>query len=317
MPAMQTVIDVAAAVILRTDGRFLLAQRPPGRPWAGYWEFPGGKFEPGEAGQECLARELNEELGIDIEASAPWITRVYAYPERTVRLHFFRVWRWRGTPHAREGQALSWETPTPTVVPLLPANTPVLRALSLPSIYAISAADELGVEKFLAQLERALAAGLRLVQIRDKTLPVAARAELARAAVMRAQAYGAKVLINDDIALAQAVGADGVHLSSRALAALAVRPPVVWCGASCHNGAALAHAARLGLDLAVLSPVLPTVTHPDAIPLGWDRFAVLVRDTSIPVYALGGMTADLLRVAQAHGAHGIALKSAAWHDEIR
>lgn len=314
---MQAVLDVAAAVILRADGRFLLAQRPPGRPWAGYWEFPGGKFEPGEAGKDCLARELNEELGIDIEASAPWITRVYAYPERTVRLHFFRVWRWRGTPHAREGQALSWETPTPAVAPLLPANTPVLRALSLPSTYAISAADELGVDKFLAQLERALAAGLKLVQIRDKTLPAAVRAELARTAVTRAQGYGAKVLINDDVVLAQGVGADGVHLSSRALAALAVRPSVVWCGASCHDAAALARAEKLGCDFAVLSPVLWTPTHPEAVPLGWDRFATLVRDTSIPVYALGGMSADMLRVAQVHGAHGIALKTAAWYDWLR
>ena len=314
---MQNVIDVAAAVILRADGRFLLAQRPPGRPWAGYWEFPGGKFEPGEAAEDCLARELNEELGIDIEAPVPWITRVYAYPERTVRLHFFRVWRWRGTPHAREGQALGWETPTPTVAPLLPANTPVLRALSLPSIYAISAAAELGVDNFLARLERAFAAGLGLVQIRDKTLPSPARAGLARAAVTRAQGYGAKVLINDDFALAQAVGAHGVHLSGRELAALTVRPPVAWCGASCHDDATLAHAARLGLDFALMSPVLATPTHPDATPLGWARFAALVRDTSIPVYALGGMSAEMLSLAQAHGAHGIALKSAAWNDEAR
>lgn len=311
---MPTIIDVAAAVILRADGRFLLAQRPPGRPWAGYWEFPGGKFEPGEAGKDCLARELNEELGIVIEAAAPWTTRIYAYPERTVRLHFFRVWRWRGTPRAREGQALSWETPTPTVAPLLPANAPVLRALSLPPVYAISAADELGVENFFARLERAFARGLRLVQIRDKTLPATVRAELARAAVVRAQGHGAKVLINDDLALARAVGADGVHVSGRALAALVARPPVAWCGASCHDGAALAHAARLGLDFAVLSPVLATPTHPDAPPLGWDCFAALVQGVSIPVFALGGMTPDSLPVAQANGAHGIALKSAVWRD---
>lgn len=313
---MQTVIDVAAAVILRADGSFLLTQRPPGRPWAGYWEFPGGKFEPGEAAADCLARELNEELGIDIDAPAPWITRVYAYPERTVRLHFFRVWRWRGTPHAREGQALSWETPLPSVAPLLPANAPVLRALALPPIYAISAADELGVETFLMRLERALAAGLKLLQIRDKHLAAETRAHLARAAVTRAHAYGAKVLINDDVALAQAVGADGVHVSGRLLATLDRRPAVAWCGASCHDAAALARAERLGCDFALLSPVLPTATHPDAMPLGWERFAALARDRAMPVYALGGLSPQMLDRAQGHGAHGIALKGAAWRGEF-
>ena len=311
---MQTVIDVAAAVILRADGRFLLTQRPAGRPWAGYWEFPGGKFEPGEVGADCLARELNEELGIDIEAPAAWITRVYAYPERTVRLHFFRVWRWRGTPQAREGQVLSWETPLPAVAPLLPANAPVLRALALPSIYAISAADELGVEAFLMRLERALAAGLKLLQIRDKHLAPPTRAHLARAAVARAHACGAKVLINDDVALAQAVGADGVHLSERHMVTLTERPAVAWCGASCHDAAALTRAEQLGCDFAVLSPVLPTSTHPEAVPLGWTRFAALARDCAIPVYALGGLTTTMLELAQRHGAHGLALKGAAWRD---
>lgn len=309
---MQTIIDVAAAVILRADGRFLLAQRPPGRPWAGYWEFPGGKFEPGEAGADCLARELHEELGIDIEAPAAWVTRVYAYPERTVRLHFFRVWRWRGTPHGREGQALSWETPMPGVAPLLPANTPVLRALSLPPVYGISAADTFGVEEFLMRLEQALADGLQLVQIRDKTLAPAQRLLLARTAVTRAHAFGAKVLINDDVVLAQAVDADGVHLSGQQLAALDQRPAVAWCAASCHDAATLARAEQLGCDFAVLSPVLPTQTHPEAVPLGWGRFAALTRDRAMPVYALGGMTGAMLEHAQHNGAHGIALKSAAW-----
>ena len=101
------ITEVAAAVIERPDeGLFLLAQRPEGKPYPGYWEFPGGKIEAGETVAGALARELKEELGIEVHSSTPWITRVYVYTHATVRLHFRRVMRWRGTPRGREGQAL-------------------------------------------------------------------------------------------------------------------------------------------------------------------------------------------------------------------
>src|SRR5947199_6567145 len=92
--ALQEVIEVAAAVIQRPDGRFLLAQRPPGKVYAGYWEFPGGKVEPGELAERALARELHEELGIDVRSSYPWITREFVYPHGHVRLNFYRVLDW-------------------------------------------------------------------------------------------------------------------------------------------------------------------------------------------------------------------------------
>src|SRR3954468_10434593 len=94
-------VEVAAAVLQRADGSFLLAQRPPGKVYAGYWEFPGGKVEPGERVDEALARELHEELGIRIAGSYPWLTRVFTYPHATVRLNFRRVTRWQNEPHPR------------------------------------------------------------------------------------------------------------------------------------------------------------------------------------------------------------------------
>src|SRR3954453_12623628 len=89
-------IEVAAAVIQRPDGAFLLAQRPAGKVYAGYWEFPGGKVEPGEPVERALARELHEELGIDVATSYPWLVRVFTYPHATVRLNFRRVLHWKG-----------------------------------------------------------------------------------------------------------------------------------------------------------------------------------------------------------------------------
>jgi len=102
-------VEVAAAVMQRPDGAFLLAQRPAGKVYEGYWEFPGGKVEAGEQPSAALARELREELGVDVETAYPWITRVYTYPHATVRLNFFRVTRWRGEPHPREEQAIAWQ----------------------------------------------------------------------------------------------------------------------------------------------------------------------------------------------------------------
>ena len=90
---MTRTIDVAAAILIRPDGAVLLAQRPPGKVYPGYWEFPNGKLERGESPAEALARELHEELSVDIADASPWLTRVYAYPHSTVQLHFFRVRR--------------------------------------------------------------------------------------------------------------------------------------------------------------------------------------------------------------------------------
>ena len=84
------------------------------------------------------------------------------------------------------------------------------------------------------------------------------------------------------------------------------------CAASTHDAAELTHAAALGVDFFVLGPVAETPTHPDARPLGWQRFAELAAGSPMPVYALGGLSADDLGVAVAHGAHGVALRRAAW-----
>jgi 8-oxo-dGTP diphosphatase len=312
-PVPDPIIDVAAAVVERADGRVLLAERPAGKPWAGYWEFPGGKIEPGEGVRAALVRELHEELGIELDAADPWLTQVYAYPEKTVRLHFLRVHRWHGEPHGREGQRLAWEDPAAVAVaPLLPANDRILKSLRLPAQYAITAAARYGIEAFLPRLRAALARGLRLVQVRERGLPQDALESFARAVVALAHAHGARVLVNADAGLAQRAGADGVHLPAAQLMGLAAPPPAGLWAASCHDAGELARAAALGADFVVLSPVLPTASHPGEPGIGWERFGALIRDYPLPVYALGGMKPELLATARRHGAHGIALLSGVW-----
>jgi 8-oxo-dGTP diphosphatase len=308
-------VDVAAAVIERPDGSFLLAQRPLGKIYEGYWEFPGGKVEPGESIAEALARELREELGIEVELSYPWITRTYAYPHATVKLHFHRVVRWNRDPHPHEGQSFAWQySRTLTVSPMLPANAPVLKALSLPTCLGVTHAWESGIETALEQIRRALARGLRLIQIREKSLEPAARKAFAAQVVQEAHDAGGIVVINNDISLASALGA-GLHLPSSELMTATSRPDVEWCSASCHNAVELHKACDLGLDFALLGPVYATPSHPGVPELGWSRLSDLIRDCSIPVLALGGMRMANLDEARRHGAHGIAMIRGAWNDQ--
>ncbi|WP_153115783.1 Nudix family hydrolase [Rhodocyclus tenuis] len=320
------IVEVAAAVILRTNSagarEFLLAQRPPGKVYAGYWEFPGGKVEPGETMRQALDRELVEELGIEVTQATPWLTREFVYPHATVRIRFFRVEAWRGGIAPIEHSGFAWLTPgAPSPVePILPANGPILRALELPARLLITNAAENSVDGELARLARAL--GDRsaatasahegracLVQVRDKELPAAERQRLAAGVVALARQHsGVRVLINDDAALARSVGADGAHLpAARLLAKDAVRPDFPLVGASCHSAAELARAAELGCDFAVLGPVLPTPTHSEAAGCGWEAFAQLAARSPLPIYALGGMREEMLATACAHGAQGIAL----------
>lgn len=307
------IVEVSAAVLQRNDGTFLLAQRPPDKIWAGYWEFPGGKVEPGETAHDALVRELREELGITVETAYPWLTRVFTYPHATVKLNFFRVTAWSGELHPHEGQEFSWQSPTKVLVnPILPANAPILRALELPTLYAISNVAELGVEPFLTSLQTKLDAGLSLIQLREKNLSRDELRELALRVIKLAHEYGAKVLLNGDVALAHEVGADGVQLTSTQLTELTERPTLEWCAASCHSAKELRRAEALGCDFVVLSPVLPTKSHPGAVHLGWENFAAIAAGSSVPVYALGGLTHDDMQTAWQHGAHGISLLRQAW-----
>ena len=307
------IVDVAAAILLRQGSagtEYLLAQRPVGKVYAGYWEFPGGKVEAGETVQQALVRELQEELGIRIERAWPWLSREFVYPHAHVRLKFFQVPSWRGEIVPKEHSGIAWTAlhDAPAIAPLLPANGPILRALRLPTRCAITNATENGVEHELQRLQSALQGGLRLIQLRDKTLPPAARQRFAQALMALTGDYpGSIVLVNDDEALARDIGAPGLHLSSRQLLQCHQRPTFAHVSAACHNAAELAHAAGLGLDFALLSPVLPTPSHPESSGLGWAEFARLCEHSPIPLFALGGMRPDMEETARSHGAHGIAL----------
>jgi 8-oxo-dGTP diphosphatase len=306
-------VEVAAAVIYNEHGEFLLAQRPAGKAYAGYLEFPGGKVESGESAADALKRELHEELGIDAVTAYPWLTRVFDYSHAAVRLRFFRVMKWAGELHGKERQQFTWQSIRKiTVAPLLPANGPILRALELPPVYGITCTGELGREPFMAKLERSLAHGLRLIQVREKHLSDDELLAFSKEVVALGRACGAHILINGSADFSVRANADGVHLTAAQLMAATDRPAGDWCGASCHDAAELARARELGLDFVVLGPVNATPSHPDAKILGWTEFTRLICDYPLPVYALGGLRATDLNRAWDSGAHGVAMVRGAW-----
>jgi len=286
----------------------LLSKRHPDSHQGDLWEFPGGKLEAGESVSSALYRELQEELGIQVTKHRPLIRILHDYADRRVLLDVHLVTDWQGEPTGLENQPLCW-VPTSELdtCPMPAADIPIIRALQLPSLYLISPPQVIDPARFLERVEHALELGVRLLQLRVFGLEDLPHTALAQRSLDLCQEYGARMLVNHDVQLAKDLGADGVHLTASQLQALDSRPLSgdKLVSASCHSLTELQQAHRLGVDFAVLSPVLLTQSHPNAQPLGWDRFTDIVNQASMPVYALGGMQTELLHQAWAAGAQGV------------
>ncbi len=314
-----TCIHVVAGVVLDEDQNILLARRPDHAHQGGLWEFPGGKVEADEAPQEALRRELQEEVGIDVARSRPFIQIEHHYPDKSVLLDVYRVLSYQGTAHGREGQPVRWVQPSELErYPMPAANLPIVTAVRLPDRYLITGPFD-DFADFRARLSQALRAGARLVQLRAKWLTRAELIGLARESLPLCRAYGAKLLLNAPPELVADVGADGVHLSSTRLMQCQQRPlgDDAWVGASVHDELELDQAHAIGVDFVVIAPVLATTSHPGAATLGWNGFQHLARHARVPAFALGGVGLAALDTAFANGGQGIAAISALWGDVKR
>ncbi len=306
---------VAVGVILNEAGEVLITRRAAQSHQGGLWEFPGGKLESGESVQEALARELDEELGIQVQQTEPLIRISHDYTDKHVLLDVWNVTAYQGTAQGREGQPLCWLAPNKLDARVFPqANLPVIKALQLPHEYLITGkfSDQ---DDFSRRVQMALDSGIRLLQFRPRcSLSTLEYAELVEIAVKLTRPCAAKLLLNTSIEEFSKHDADGLHMNSNVLMACKQRPlnENKYLSASVHNEDELMQANKIGVDFIMLSPVLPTQSHPGAATLGWDRFYVLTEKSLSPVFALGGMDSGHLKLARQKGAQGIAAITAFW-----
>lgn len=316
MPATATpAITVVAAIIRGNDGRICLSKRPDHKHQGGRWEFPGGKVEPGEPLAAALARELEEELGMQEAISSPFMTIAHQYQDLHVTLHFRDVTAWQGEPAGREGQQVSWfEIPELPALKFPAANRPVVTAITLPDYLAI-APDNLNLEALKTGIDRLDSArtGLYLRQWSEH----AALPEI----LAQCREKGIKVWLRASSAKqreqASSQGVFGLHLPGSVLMDCQERP--VFSGvvsAACHSRDALGKAVSLGLDMALVSPVETTASHPDRAPLGWQRAGEWITGLPLACYGLGGVTPSDLGTARQHGAIGVAGIRAFWPGSV-
>ncbi|MAS11068.1 Nudix family hydrolase [Salinisphaera sp.] len=310
-------IDIAVGILVDARQRLLIAQRRPGTPGAGFWEFPGGKREGDEPMADCLARELGEEIGVRDCVARPLIRFSHSKGERPVRLHVSRIDDWQGDVAGLEGQQLAWVSREALRdYRLLPATDVILNAFDLPARYAITPAHSAtDTDSWWRSFRTLLSSGSMMLRLRDQGLDDAAYERLAADVVEAAHAHGVRVLVDRSVDLCRAVGADGLHWPVARLIDKG-RPddldPAGLVAVSAHTHSDLAMAARRGADFAVLSPVAATTTHPGAAPLGWDGWAAARADHALPVYALGGLGPDDMATAQRHNGQGVAAIRGFW-----
>ncbi len=306
-------VHVAVGVIYDDLGRVLIAFRGKAQHQGGLWEFPGGKVERGETCQEALARELNEELGIDASCFEPLINIRHDYSDKSVILDVWNITRFQGRPFGREGQEVKWVCVRDLSQYAFPvANIPIIKAVTLPSLVAVTGVF-LNERDFIFRVARAIDRGAGLIQLRppsEASLDQSLLNQLSDLCLSRK----VKLVLNSSYSFCDYSASIGLHLRSKDLMRLTGRPvdASILLGASCHNVAEVKKAEALGVDYIFLSPVTATKTHPEAEPLGWDCFRGLVSSAVMPVYALGGLSGGDVSRARRVGAQGVASIGAVW-----
>ncbi|WP_193073972.1 Nudix family hydrolase [Pseudomonas sp. FME51] len=310
-------IHVMAAVIRDAQGRILIAKRPDDAHQGGLWEFPGGKLEDGEERADGLRRELQEELGVTVTQARPLLDIRHDYPDKSVRLDVWLVTGFDGQAHGAEGQPVRWVSAAELDDYDFPAaNAPIVQAAQLPEVYLITP-DVPDEAELFAGLERARGMGVRLIQLRQPGLSAEAYGDLAQRVLARFGDDFQWLLKGDEHPVLPGAG---WHLTSWQLREMwrqnvgpdasgqpgEARPKGLLLAASCHDAEELAMAAEVGVDFVTLSPVMPTATHPNATPLGWELAQELIGTVNMPVYVLGGVGPEMRDRAFDSGAQGVA-----------
>jgi len=313
-------VHVAVAVIERFKAQttssqpaqrlILISKRAKGVHQGGFWEFPGGKVEATETVVEALSRELFEELGIRVkrEHVSPLIQIEHDYGDKKVFLDVYTVHQFEGEANGREGQPIKWVLDADLLAYSFPeANKSIVSACCLPSLYVITP-EYTSFEQAVARVGDLVEQQTSLFLFRQPLMNSKNYQKCVLEILQRYPTSKENMLLSGDVSLLKDFDVAGVHLPFRYAGALYERgiPKDKFLGVSCHNEYEIKQAERLGADFITLSPVLATASHPEAKPMGWERFTYLVKQTNIPVYALGGMIEEHQQQAANVGAQGIA-----------
>ncbi len=316
------VVHVAVGVI-QQGSRFLLAKRADHQHQGGLWEFPGGKVEAGEAVQTALVRELQEELSITATQFQPLIQIRHDYGDKCVLLDVWTVTAFVGEPKGCEGQPLEWVAQKQLPQYAFPAaNQPIVDAICLPKLIAIMPSD-VSFDEALSFIESAKQHGAQAIQLRcprktQQEMTLLYRAVCQRLSQNTEQPTKSDIslvmnsehcLVNGQLSIEPFPGLTAIHVKSKhipLIEPLRYAHPDITIYAACHSLEELKQAQKAAANAALLSPILPTGSHPGQQSLGWDTFNLWVSECTIPVYALGGMEhAHIEKVKKAYG-QGIA-----------
>ena len=306
-------MDIIKAVVGVLDNdldQILIAKRQDHQFMAGYWELPGGKIDPGETQQQAIVREMNEELGIQVNKTSLHQRMIYQYPDRVVELSIYRIEDYQNTPYGKEGQAVAWvDIEGLSNYQLLPTMRAFIHSITLPKQYWITPSTNHQSDDWLAQFEQKIQQGIKLIQLRSK---VALDREFIQHIYIKCQQHNVNLLLNIPNKSFNEPYANGWHMTTQEMLSLKKRPCAddKLLGASTHTLEEALSAQKIGADFVVISPVQATQTHPDTLPIGWDKAAEVVDKLNIPVYFLGGMGLEDLDKTHKLGAQGIAGVSA-------
>ncbi len=308
-------LHVVVGIVKNSKDEVLVMERRAGSHLGGHVEFPGGKLEAGESPEAALQRELKEELDIDMCRCRPLIQIPYSYADRNVFLDVFRVTEYSGTARPVEGQEVGWRSaPALSGMHFPKANHGILRALQLPGLIPVTPGAG-QFRDFLRHFEDTVRQpGVGLVHFRSHELDSRQYLQLAGDCLQTCQHHQVRLVLNAKASFLEQVDAAGLHLTSRRLRAVKTRPlgTKYLVSASCHTLDEVLHASQAGLDYLFLGPVREKVSGTPTEPLGWEQFACLARQSTIPVYAIGGLSPADIDVAIAHGGQGVAAIRAVW-----
>ena len=314
--AFQDYIHVVIGIIKNSENEVLVTKRRRNAHLGGLLEFPGGKLRANETPKEALRRELKEELNIDLRQCSPLIQIPYTYPDRKIFLDVYTVNDYTGLVTANEAQELKWKEITTLSHTKFPsANHGIIRALQLPKIIAVTPNLSQDPNNFLKCFEDLVTNDdISIIQLRSHELCFSKYMQLARDCLKLCKQNRTKLVLNREPKCLQALKATGLHLSSKRLLAARERPlgKDYLVSASCHNFDEVLHASNIGLDYIFLGPVIEKHSSTNNNHLGWNNFAALVQESSIPVYAIGGLHVDDVDLAVKHGGQGIAAIRDLW-----